>query len=106
MSAAHDPALATGTFDIADEISSPSPVKGKRIRIWDTCQFPDFTMHSSGHNPRPDRASRMRQRVLHKFQYFVEHHQQYQCTGCGRCVSLCPVGIDIIDILDEVRDYE
>ena len=93
-------------FDIADEVSSTSPVKGKRVRIWDTCQFPDFTMHSSGHNPRPDRASRLRQRVLHKFQYFVEHHQQYQCTGCGRCVSTCPVGIDIIDILDEVRDYE
>jgi ferredoxin len=93
-------------FDIADEVSSTSPVCGKRVRTWDTCQFPDFTMHSSGHNPRPDRASRLRQRVLHKFQYFVEHHQQYQCTGCGRCVSTCPVGIDIIDILDEVRDYE
>jgi sulfhydrogenase subunit beta (sulfur reductase) len=93
-------------FDISDELTSSSPAKGMRVRTWDTCQFPDFTMHSSGHNPRPDRASRLRQRLNHKFQYFVEHHGEYQCTGCGRCISLCPVSIDIIDILSEVPGYE
>ncbi|NOR53295.1 MAG: sulfite reductase [Candidatus Aminicenantes bacterium] len=92
-------------FDINDEVSSSSPVKGKRVRTWDNCQFPDFTMHSSGHNPRPDRASRLRQRILHKFQYFVEHYKDYQCTGCGRCISKCPVGIDIIEVLNKVSDY-
>jgi sulfhydrogenase subunit beta (sulfur reductase) len=92
-------------FDINDEIRSSSPLKGERIRTWDTCQFPDFTMHSSGHNPRPDKASRLRQRIMHKFQYFVENYQNYQCTGCGRCISNCPVGIDIIEVLDKVRDY-
>jgi ferredoxin len=92
-------------FDIADEMSSSSPLKGRRIRNWDTCQFPDFTMHSSGHNPRPDKASRLRQRILHKFHYFVVNNEAYQCTGCGRCISLCPVGIDIIEVLDKVRDY-
>ncbi len=92
-------------FDIADELRSSSPLKGLRIRNWDTCQFPDFTMHSSGHNPRPDKASRLRQRILHKFHYFVVNHEAYQCTGCGRCISLCPVGIDIIEVLDKVREY-
>jgi len=92
-------------FDINDEIASSSPIKGKRIRTWDTCQFPDFTMHSSGHNPRPDKASRLRQRILHKFQYFVDRYQNYQCTGCGRCISFCPVGIDLIKVLDKVSDY-
>jgi sulfhydrogenase subunit beta (sulfur reductase) len=93
-------------FDISDEVTSSSPLEGKRVRTWDTCQFPDFTMHSSGHNPRPDKASRLRQRILHKFQYFVEKYKNYQCTGCGRCISKCPVGIDIIEVLDKVRDYE
>ncbi len=92
-------------FDIADELRSSSPLKGSRIRTWDNCQFPDFTMHSSGHNPRPDKAARLRQRIMHKYQYFVENHRAYQCTGCGRCVTLCPVGIDIIEVLDKVRDH-
>ena len=93
-------------FDINDEILSSSPLQGKRVRTWDTCQFPDFTMHSSGHNPRQDKASRLRQRIMHKFQYFVERYKNYQCTGCGRCISRCPVGIDIIEVLDKVSRYE
>ena len=92
-------------FDINDEVQSSTPLKGKRIRTWDTCQFPDFTMHSSGHNPRPDKASRLRQRIMHKFQYFVEKYDNYQCTGCGRCVTKCPVSIDIIEVLGKVIDY-
>jgi len=92
-------------FDINDEVDSVSPLHGKRVRTWDNCQFPDFTMHSSGHNPRPDKASRLRQRLFHKFQYFVETYDKIMCTGCGRCVSLCPVGIDIIKVLDKVSDH-
>ena len=92
-------------FDINDEVASSSPIKGERVRTWDNCQFPDFTMHSSGHNPRPDKDSRLRQRIFHKFQYFVEKYQNYQCTGCGRCASKCPVGIDIVEVLNKVRDY-
>ncbi|MBD3415409.1 MAG: sulfite reductase [Candidatus Aminicenantes bacterium] len=93
-------------FDISDEVLSSSPLKGQRVRTWDTCQFPYFTMHSSGHNPRPDKSSRLRQRILHKFSYFVDNYDDYQCTGCGRCISKCPVDIDIIEVLEKVKDYE
>jgi ferredoxin len=92
-------------FDINDEVDSVSPLKGRRVRTWDTCQFPDFTMHSSGHNPRPEKASRLRQRLFHKFQYFVENYDKFQCVGCGRCISFCPVGIDIIKVLDKVNEH-
>jgi ferredoxin len=92
-------------FDMNDEVESPFPLKGKRVRTWDTCQFPDFTMHTSGHNPRPDKAARLRQRIMHKFQYFVENYQRYLCTGCGRCITKCPVGIDIVDILNKVETH-
>ena len=89
-------------FDVNDEVSSTSPLKGKRVRTWDNCQFPDFTMHSSGHNPRPERASRLRQRIFHKFRYSQQNFNNYLCTGCGRCVSKCPVGINIIEILNKI----
>ena len=92
-------------FDMNDEVTATSPLKGKRVRTWDNCQFPDFTMHSSGHNPRPDKASRLRQRVFHKFYYFPERYADFQCIGCGRCISNCPVGIDIIQVLDGVNDH-
>lgn len=92
-------------FDLNDEVMSYSPLDGKRVRTWDTCQFPDFTMHSSGHNPRPTKASRLRQRIMHKFNYFVQIYNSYQCTGCGRCTTYCPVRIDLIKVLEKVKSH-
>ncbi len=89
-------------FDINDEISSAAPMSGERVRTWDNCQFPDFTMHSSGHNPRNDTGARLRQRVCHKLLYFVENHNIQQCTGCGRCITHCPVGVDIVRVATEL----
>jgi ferredoxin len=89
-------------FDINDEVSGSTPLKGSRVRTWDSCQFPDFTMHSSGHNPRDTLGSRLRQRVSHKFRYFHENFGMPQCTGCGRCVSGCPVGIDIVHVVNRI----
>jgi len=89
-------------FDINDETAGSVPLRGSRVRTWDTCQFPDFTMHSSGHNPRGSLGTRLRQRVCHKFQYFHENFGMFQCTGCGRCVTGCPVGIDIITVVNQV----
>jgi ferredoxin len=92
-------------FDINDETTSSTPLKGNRVRTWDNCQFPDFTMHTSGHNPRESLGSRLRQRVSHKFQYFPENFGIPQCTGCGRCITECSVGIDIINVVNKVVDH-
>jgi len=92
-------------FDLNDEMTGTVPIKGNRVRTWDNCQFPDFTMHSSGHNPRENTAARLRQRVCHKFQYFHENFGMLQCTGCGRCVSECPVGIDIVAVVNKVAEH-
>lgn len=76
--------------------------KGYRIRTWDSCQFPLFTLHTSSHNPRPDKASRVRQRVLHKFSYHPTNFDgRIACVGCGRCSELCPEDIDLISILND-----
>lgn len=91
-------------FDINDEITSQSPVTGERVRTWDNCQFPDFTMHTSGHNPRNSTGARLRQRVAHKLLYFVENHNIQQCTGCGRCITYCPVGIDFVKVANIMEE--
>ena len=74
----------------------------RRIRAQDACMFPRFTVEASGHNPRNTQGERMRQRVMHKFCYTVENVGDVFCVGCGRCVTHCPVNIDIREILQEV----
>jgi len=74
----------------------------KRIRAQDACMFPLFTLEASGHNPRSTQGARARQRVMHKFSYTVSNVGETFCVGCGRCVSHCPVNIDIREILEEV----
>jgi len=80
-------------FDIQDEASRK---KGVRIRNWDSCMFPIFSVHTTGHNPRDSKLQRVRQRFMHKLKYFVDKYDQgIMCVGCGRCVRQCPVNIDI-----------
>ena len=57
---------------------------------------PLFTLHGSGHNPRGTQLHRVRQRFMHKLKYYVDKYDAgIQCVGCGRCIRLCPVNIDI-----------
>lgn len=80
-------------FDVAD---LGSEACGERCRSWDSCTFGLFTRHATGHNPRPTQAARYRQRVLHKFAYYPQTHGgESMCVGCGRCLTLCPVGMDV-----------
>lgn len=84
-------------FDIQDENLGH---RGRRIRVWDSCANPEYTLHASGYNPRPGRKNRMRNRILHKYQYHPENHEgQILCVGCGRCIDLCPVNNDLVEEL-------
>ena len=87
-------------FDIQDE---GTEVQGRRVRVWDACMYPEFTVHASGENPRPDRSARIRNRIFHKFTYYPENSGYIACVGCGRCIELCPVNEDLIEILNRVR---
>jgi len=87
-------------FDIVDEVDGGG---GQRLRNWDTCQSTLFTLHTSGHNPRPSGKERMRQRVMHKFRYFVDNFGRVACVGCGRCVRECPVNLDVRAVLEAVK---
>ena len=90
-------------FDIVDEASWN---RGQRRRNWDCCSFALFTLHASGHNPRPDQATRYRQRVMHKFKYFPERFGQVACVGCGRCLKNCGVGQNLVATLANIESRQ
>lgn len=90
-------------FDIVDEATGS---RGRRVRNWDTCQFSLFTLHTSGHNPRTSGKERMRQRVMHKFSYFVATSGEVGCVGCARCVRECPVNMDIRAVIEAIGRVE
>lgn len=90
-------------FDIQDEVLGK---QGDRIRNWDACMFPLFTLHGSGHNPRDEKTQRVRQRFMHKLKYYVDKYKRGPaCVGCGRCVQFCPVNIDIRRVFDLVNNF-
>ncbi|MDP2895298.1 MAG: 4Fe-4S dicluster domain-containing protein [bacterium] len=86
-------------FDLVDEAHYDGGAKNKN---WDACQFAQFTVHASGHNPRPDQVSRHRQRIMHKYKYYPDNLGATLCTGCGRCVRHCPMEVNLIRILNGI----
>jgi len=90
-------------FDIQDETTL---TKGARVRVWDTCMNPEYTLQASGYNPRPARTNRVRNRVYHKYNYYPKNYDVIACVGCGRCIDLCPVNIDIIDVVTRAGEVK
>ncbi len=72
-----------------------------RLRVWDSCFSPTFaTVHRF--NLRQSIHSRYRQWLMHKFAYWVDQFGSFGCVGCGRCITWCPVGIDIREEVKKV----
>ncbi len=91
-------------FNITDEGSEG---QGRRVRTWDNCMSFNFTLEGSGHNPRTNKAMRLRNRVGHKFAYYPKLHEELiACCGCGRCITACPSCMDIRGIVKAVQEYD
>lgn len=85
-------------FDINDELTKG---EGARFRNWDSCSFPIYTKMPV-ENPREEKWQRVRQKVCHKYMFYPTLFDIIACTGCGRCIRLCPVNWDITQTLDSV----
>jgi len=90
-------------FDITDEGNYE---EGKKFRCWDACMAGHFTRMAGGHNPRNAVKTRYRQRIYHKFNYYKKNFDTIACVGCGRCITECPTGMDLVKTLQTLETIE
>ena len=74
----------------------------ERWRRWDSC----FTLGHSyvhGGSVRTTTRARYRQWLTHKLASWIDQYGTSGCVGCGRCITWCPVGIDITEEVAAIR---
>jgi ferredoxin len=75
----------------------------ERWQSWDSCFTKDFS-HIHGGSVRPSARSRYRQWMTHKLATWIDQFGTSGCVGCGRCITWCPVGIDITEEVRAIRN--
>jgi NAD(P)H-flavin reductase/formate hydrogenlyase subunit 6/NADH:ubiquinone oxidoreductase subunit I len=90
-------------FNVVEE--KTSACSGCRVRYWDSCQTSSFTRNAGEHNPRSNQA-RVRYRIYDKLKYIEEKFGMKGCTGCGRCINVCPASINMVNIVNRFADKE
>jgi len=76
--------------------------EAERWRVWDTCFSVDYS-YIHGGSIRPSGRSRYRQWMTHKLGTWHDQFGSSGCVGCGRCITWCPVGIDITEEVAAIR---
>jgi len=74
----------------------------ERHQRWDSCFTVDYS-HIHGGAVRASTRSRYRQWMTHKLATWIDQFGSSGCVGCGRCITWCPVGIDITEEARAIR---
>ncbi|MGO9488176.1 MAG: 4Fe-4S dicluster domain-containing protein [Solirubrobacteraceae bacterium] len=74
----------------------------ERHQRWDSCFTIDYS-HIHGGPVRSSTRSRYRQWMTHKLATWIDQFGSSGCVGCGRCITWCPVGIDITEEARAIR---
>ncbi|BFU88893.1 MAG: [NiFe] hydrogenase, subunit beta [Nitrospira sp.] len=69
-----------------------------QARLWDSC-FTQEHGYIHGKNIRPTIKDRYRMWLTHKLASWIDQFGMSGCVGCGRCITWCPVGIDLTEEL-------
>jgi len=77
----------------------------ERTRRWDSCFGVEFSFMGGG-GVRATTAGRYRQWMTHKLSTWHDQFDMSGCVGCGRCITWCPVGIDITEEARAIRESE
>jgi sulfhydrogenase subunit beta (sulfur reductase) len=75
----------------------------ERWQKWDSCFTMDFTLLHGG-EVRASTKSRYRQWLTHKLASWQDQFDSSGCVGCGRCITWCPVAIDLTEEIPKFRD--
>jgi ferredoxin len=85
-----------------EDVTDLAGVEAERVRKWDSCFTSDFS-YIHGGSVRVSPKSRYRQWMTHKLASWQDQFGTSGCVGCGRCITWCPVGIDITEEAAKLR---
>jgi len=88
-------------YDFVDTVSLDGNSAG-RSREWSSCFTEEFSHMASG-SVRSSTGARYRQWLTHKFASWIDQFETSGCVGCGRCITWCPVGIDVTEEIKAIR---
>jgi formate hydrogenlyase subunit 6/NADH:ubiquinone oxidoreductase subunit I len=88
-----------------EDVTDLTGEHAERWRKWDSCFTMDFS-YLHGGSVRASARSRYRQWMTHKLATWQDQFGTSGCVGCGRCITWCPVGIDITEEARAIRDSE
>ena len=86
-----------------EDVSDVTGDHAERWRRWDSC-FTESFSYIHGGNVRTSSKARYRQWLTHKLGSWIDQFGSSGCVGCGRCITWCPVGIDITEEVRALRN--
>ncbi|MFH1838631.1 MAG: 4Fe-4S dicluster domain-containing protein [Candidatus Kuenenbacteria bacterium] len=89
-------------FDIKDEMVLGEN-KGQREQCWASCFYQEFSEIANAYKFLNTTAKRIYNWYYHKFVRIPEEYSFSGCVGCGRCIKVCPAGIDIREVLKKIK---
>ncbi len=87
-----------------EDVTDLTGEHAERWRKWDSCFTMDFS-YIHGGSIRASAKARYRQWLTHKLATWIEQFGTSGCVGCGRCITWCPVGIDITEEVSTIRNH-